>query len=189
MKTKTAVHIRYRPIAGYPGYRVGEDGSVWTCWQKRWRKVFGGGHYFVLGEQWRQMTPKPNGSGYLHIGLTRDGKRKHFTVHSLVLRAFVGPQPLGMEACHADDNRLNPSLSNLRWDTHVANIADRQRRERGPKVKGEANPHARLTEADVTVIRQRGAAGESNATIARDYGMLPRGIWRIQKRILWSHVP
>lgn len=71
----------------------------------------------------------------LTLGVDRDGYRRavvHFNdgrrpvyVHRLVLEAFVGPCPDGMEACHnngvQDDNRVE----NLRWDTHLSNIIDR----------------------------------------------------------------
>lgn len=53
-----------------------------------------------------------------------DGKKKYYYVHVLVLDAFVGPRPKGMEACHNDGDGTNNKLSNLRWDTHKANIQD-----------------------------------------------------------------
>jgi hypothetical protein len=57
------------------------------------------------------------------------------TVHSLVLEAFKGPRPSGMEALHWDDNKSNNALSNLRWGTVYENQADMARnnvRRRGP---------------------------------------------------------
>jgi hypothetical protein len=61
----------------------------------------------------------------VHIGY--DNKKVTVFVHKLVLLAFVGPCPEGMECCHnngiASDNRIE----NLRWDTHFNNNADRKR--------------------------------------------------------------
>lgn len=61
-------------------------------------------------------------SGYEHI--ITGSRYPHSYVHRLVLEAFVGPCPPGMEACHWNgipgDNRLH----NLRWDTPSANNAD-----------------------------------------------------------------
>lgn len=66
--------------------------------------------------------------GYLMADLTAPGGvRQNSCVHDLVLRAFVGPRPEGMEGCHGDGNRRNPRLNNLRWDTHKANGADMSR--------------------------------------------------------------
>lgn len=46
-------------------------------------------------------------------------------VHRLVLEAFVGPCPDGMECCHYDGNPKNNNLDNLRWDTPKSNQGDR----------------------------------------------------------------
>ncbi|WP_248099523.1 HNH endonuclease signature motif containing protein [Corynebacterium kefirresidentii] len=45
-------------------------------------------------------------------------------VHRLVMAAFVGPCPDGMEVCHNDGNPANNYVGNLRYDTHQANYAD-----------------------------------------------------------------
>lgn len=64
------------------------------------------------------FTPKPpknrvwiTGRGSIHVAI-------------LVLEAFVGLCPDGMECCHYDDNQTNNKLSNLRWDTHANNVRD-----------------------------------------------------------------
>ena len=65
---------------------------------------------------------------YGHMAVHLGDKKKKWTVavHRLVLLAFVGECPKGMECCHnngiANDNRLE----NLRWDTHANNNADRK---------------------------------------------------------------
>ena len=54
-----------------------------------------------------------------------DGKRRsRKLVHQLVLEAFVGPAPEGMECCHLNDDGFDNRLSNLRWDTRTANHID-----------------------------------------------------------------
>ena len=63
---------------------------------------------------------------YLHV----DGKKHTRRVARLVLEAFVGPCPQGMEACHWDDDATNNHLSNLRWDSRSANQIDRLRNGR-----------------------------------------------------------
>lgn len=62
-------------------------------------------------------------SGHLYVRLHR---RPH-QAHRLVLLAFVGPCPEGMECCHRDGNPANNRLTNLRWDTLSANRLDRVR--------------------------------------------------------------
>lgn len=51
-------------------------------------------------------------------------------VHQLVLEAFVGPRPEGMEACHWNDVCTDNRLENLRWDTTSANRHDQVRNGR-----------------------------------------------------------
>lgn len=64
---------------------------------------------------WTPPSPKNRvwvaGRGSIHIA-------------NLVLEAFVGPCPEGMECCHWDDNQSNNRLDNLRWDTHANNVRD-----------------------------------------------------------------
>lgn len=110
--------LEYRNIVGYPGYRVGSDGSVWSCWRR-----------LVLGAVWRQLKASPHRRhGYQRVTLTRGSglKRVERKVHVLVLEAFVGPRPRALESCHRDGNKLNCRVDNLRWDTHKANLADRK---------------------------------------------------------------
>ena len=54
------------------------------------------------------------------------GDRISFLIHRLVVEAFTGPIPDGMEVHHRDGNSFNNSLKNLElvtkgrhWDRHV----------------------------------------------------------------------
>ena len=68
----------------------------------------------------------------------------------LVLEAFVGPCPNGMECCHYDDNPFNNHITNLRWGTDKDNALDKVRNGRGflgdHHKPGDENPHSILTE-------------------------------------------
>lgn len=66
-------------------------------------------------------------TGRRQVHLKRPDFGKTYRVHRLVLEAFVGPCPAGMEACHWDDDPSNNQLSNLRWDTSTANKRDMAR--------------------------------------------------------------
>jgi hypothetical protein len=61
---------------------------------------------------------------YLVVTLYRDGRPKSVSVHRLVLLAFVGPCPDGLEGLHWDDDPANNRLSNLRWGTPGDNQRD-----------------------------------------------------------------
>jgi len=104
--------VAYREIPGFPGYRVGDDGSVWILKDGEWVRVNSSRHK----------------SGYRRVRLLRDGKYHSLLVHRLVLEAFVGPCPDGMEVCHyPDTDKANNRLENIRWDTHAENMKDTYR--------------------------------------------------------------
>lgn len=81
---------------------------------------------FIRDPQGLILKPAAAGRGHLFVKIHG---RAHY-VHVLVLEAFVGPRPSGLEACHWDDNPTNNALSNLRWDTPEANRADAVRNNR-----------------------------------------------------------
>ena len=59
--------------------------------------------------------------GYLRIGLTKDGKQNHFTVHRLIAIHFI-PNPENKPCVdHKDGITTNNKISNLRWVTHREN--------------------------------------------------------------------
>lgn len=157
--------VEYRDIPGFPGYRVGSDGSVWTARQK---VALGGrnGTRAIVGDAWRKMTPSPrNKEGHLCVVLS---DKKSYHVHYLVLLTFVGPRPEGMECCHSPDrNPANNALSNLRWGTRKSNAADTL--EHDTMVYGERNGQAKLTAERVAEMRSDYAAGASQASLARKY--------------------
>lgn len=108
----------WRDIAGYEGsYQVSSLGRVRSLDRKCW-----------LGNRWGNMKGRV-------LAQPLSGKYKYRTValgagntayvHRLVLEAFVGPCPEGMEACHFPDrDPSNNRLENLRWGTHRENMDD-----------------------------------------------------------------
>jgi hypothetical protein len=153
--------VRYREIK--PGYRVGDDGSVWS-------QIYPGGvDKRRLGE-WRRLKPTPQRRGHLAIWLGRDDQR---FVHRLVLQAFVGPCPEGMECRHLDGNSANNRLENLAWGTCSENSADMVKHGRAGRGRRDGRPVGsghKLNPGAVPAIRaaltgQRGK--ERAAAIAR----------------------
>ena len=73
----------------------------------------------------RQLKPFVTGKGYASVKLSKQGVRPvTMYVHDLVLTTFLGPRPVGLEACHNDGNPWNSVLENLRYDTRSANSRD-----------------------------------------------------------------
>ena len=145
----------FRPIEGYPGYRVGNDGSVWSQRVK-------GSHVASATAPWRPLKLYRYKGGYVQVRLKRNGVTKCFRVHILVLTAFRGPCPEGMEGCHSPDpNKANCRLDNLRWDTHGGNMTDAK--NHGTLAVGERHGRRRLNAATVRAMRMM----KGKATLAQ----------------------
>lgn len=71
--------------------------------------------------------------GYLQVELRKDGKRKGFLVHRLVVTSFIGPIPKGMEVNHINEDKRDNRLENLELVTHKENINFGTRNERVAK--------------------------------------------------------
>lgn len=170
------MNVEYREIEGFPGYRVGDDGSVWSC-----RVTYAGRS---KPDQWHRLKPFANAVGQLHVSLCPGVCRR--LVCRLVLHAFIGPCPDGMECCHNDGNPGNNHLENLRWDTHKANSLDMVRH--GTSTRGVRSPFAKLTDQKVVELRARIAAGESASAVARDLGVSRKAVSAANQRQTWSHV-
>lgn len=56
-----------------------------------------------------------NGKGYRRVSLRGPDHHGIFSVHSLVLTAFVSTRPAGYHANHRDFNILHNCLTNLEW--------------------------------------------------------------------------
>jgi hypothetical protein len=170
--------VRFRGIAGFPGYCVGDDGSVWSL-----RPLNGKG---PLMDRWRKLGTTRHCQGYRQVALRRDGRPILFLVHRIVLEAFVGPCPGNSEACHCDGVRDNNRLSNLRWDTRQENVRDVDRL--GHRPKGTASPSNRLTEVAVRAIRQMHRSGIGYKRIAKAHSISPATAYDIIKGRTWGHL-
>lgn len=111
---------KWLPVAGYEGqYEVSDLGRVRGL--ERIVKA-------KLGSQRRQralvLRAGLGGTGYYFVRLTKNAIGKSYAVHRLVLQAFVGPCPEGMEACHNNGIATDNRLENLRWDTAQSNSHD-----------------------------------------------------------------
>lgn len=110
--------VEYRMIQGFPGYRIGNDGSVWS------QHACGS---TSLKPKWRRLKPILNGNGYHQVTLSNKGMQSIRGIHTLVLMSFVSSPPTGMGARHLDGNPTNNALGNLAWGTQLENMRDKYR--------------------------------------------------------------
>lgn len=107
---------RWLPVTGYEGvYEVSDAGRIRSLarldarGRRRSAKV---------------LSPRKTSRDHLSVALYANGTRRDAQLHHLVLEAFVGPRPAGMEGCHWNDDPADNRLRNLRWDTRSANVRD-----------------------------------------------------------------
>lgn len=102
-------------------------------------------------------------NGYLFVTFGVDGKTIKRPVHYMVLSAFCGERPEGLEACHCNGIRTDNRIENLRWDSHTEN--NRDRIKHGTIPRGEKHHYAVYSDEFVESVRNSGlhyeAASES----------------------------
>ncbi|MCJ7859249.1 NUMOD4 motif-containing HNH endonuclease [Corynebacterium kalidii] len=114
----------WKPIPGYEGYyEVSDQGRVKRVARMATDKS--GRRKFYPERIKSPRTEKR--FGYKLAGLSVGGRGKSIRVHRLVMAAFVGPCPEGMEVCHNNGDPADNRLVNLRYDTRVGNRRDQQR--------------------------------------------------------------
>ncbi len=175
-----------RPIAGFPGYEVGEDSSVWSCW-----KNGGNDRTSRMTDCWHRIKgwiDRRRGQefGYAKIGLMRDGRLHHLKLHRVVLEAFVGPCPSGMESRHLNDDKSDNSLKNLAWGTQLENANDCRINRRYSY--GVNNPRAKLTLESVSSVREQLSVGRSERKIAEQFGVSKGTIRSIKIGKTWKDI-
>lgn len=138
----------------------------------------------------RILKAKARESGrdeYLVVTLCHNGEEKQKKVHRLVLEAFEGPCPPGMEGCHNDGNRYNNKPDNLRWGTRKSNNRDKYKH--GTAQQGEGGSKVRLREHDVLRIRYLWSRKiHSMSQLGKMFGVHTSTIKSIIYRKTWRHI-
>lgn len=151
----------WKDIPGYEGkYRVSDRGRVMRLNKTKPPRI---------------LSPSPRREGgYLSVSLCINNQKTTHFVHRLVLGAFVGPCPDDLEVCHADGDKHNNRLSNLRYDTRHENRRDRF--DHGT---------LKLTEDDVKSIRE---VDGTNAEVGDMFGVSGALVSLIRNRRIYVWV-
>lgn len=134
-----------------------------------------------------EITLSDNPSNrYLKCALVLNGKLKRFSVHRLILLAFRGPCPTGMEGAHLNGNTKDNRIENLAYKTKLENEADKI--AHGTRPRGEHVGVSRLTAGRVRLIRSDLRKGITAIKLAEQYGVNPSTISQIRHGKTWRHV-
>lgn len=106
----------WRDIMGFIGvYQVSNYGRIRSCAKAGYYKI---------------MKPHATTNGYLIVGLSNNGIRRHYSVHRIVAAAFI-PNPYDFPCVnHKDENKQNNRVENLEWCTILYNNMYSDRMER-----------------------------------------------------------
>lgn len=158
--------ITVRIVPEFPGLVIADTGLLW-------------------GPSGQRLEPFPDKDGYLRFNLCLGaGRRRQYSVHTAVCTAYHGPKPEGADVVrHLDGDPANNRASNLRWGTYVENEADK--RLHGRAATGERNPGAKLTEADVQLIRQAPRYYGFRRDLADRYGISVTTVSQIRAGETW----
>ena len=112
----------FKDIEGYFGlYQISNHGNVKS---------------FHTGKE-KILKPSKNHKGYMHVGLSKQGKIKYYLVHRLVAMAFIeNPQNLE-QINHRDECKTNNHVTNLEWctDRYNHNYGTRNQRSAASRSK------------------------------------------------------
>lgn len=170
----------WRPVLGYEGsYEASNMGQVRSVP----RIVRSGAHGAMRKAGGVILSPIMGSRGYPVVNLTRQGSRRQLFLHKVILEAFTGARPEGMEACHNNGDTADARLDNLRWDTRSGNHKDK--RKHGTWQVGEKANNSKLTEATVIEIRRRGLTA---AQARREFGLSKTNATRIVRGDTWWYL-
>lgn len=143
----------------------------------------------------RLIYVRTNPGGYQYVKLYLHKRTFVPMVHRVVLEAFVGPRPNGLQCRHLDGNKTNNALLNLCWGTPQENADDKRRIVglRGEEVpprrqrRGSIKDRAPLTERTAREMRAKFRAAVMS--LATEYNVLPCHVWNVITRRAWKHLP
>ena len=100
----------WKDIQGYEGlYQVSNYGRIRSF--KRMKN----------NKEARQFKLTPNSTGYISVGLRKNGKKILYQVHRLVAESFIPNPENKPQVNHIDGNKTNNHISNLEWVTASEN--------------------------------------------------------------------
>lgn len=134
-------------------------------------------------------TGSQDGHGY--GTLARGHGRGPAKAHRVSWEIHNGPILGGLWVLHRCDNPTCVNPSHLFLGDQKANMRDASEKGRMPGngvTKGEAHHRTTLTSAQVIEMRRRHGLGQSQVSLAIDFGITQTGVSLIVRRKTWKHI-
>lgn len=165
--------MEWKPVVGYENIyevRQGIDGG-------KVRRIAPIKRSFVG----RKLGGKSHSQGYHRVVLSKPGEKPKLRyLHHIVLEAFVGPRPKGMEACHKNDNKSHNVTPNLYWGKRSNNLKDAWRNgifKNKKYLRGDDHPNAKLSIKDRSAISNLRREGVSVKELAIKFMVTEKTIY------------
>lgn len=130
-----------------------------------------------------------HGYGQIQAGArSRSGHRTPTLTHRLSWEIANGPIQKGLFVLHRCDTRRCVNPEHLFLGTNADNMRDmneKGRDYRGPTVTGAMGRSFKLKPPSVLEIRRRISAGETQRSIAHNFGVSQSMVYRIGKGLVW----
>jgi hypothetical protein len=159
---------RWLPVVGWEGvYEVSDLGRVKRVAVHRTTR-------WPVG---RITTGTAHRQGCRASVLTHAGRSQTAFVHRLVMAAFVGPCPPGLQVNHKNGVKADNRLANLEYVTASENSRHAARTGLTRFAVGAGHSGLLWADAEVARWRRRYAAGETGAAIAASVGAAPSTVY------------
>jgi len=160
-----------------------EDGDIWA-------RLIAKRHIDDIRGCWTWTGTKDSG-GYGRISVRIAGRIRSVAAHRIVahLKHGLNLSIRNEYACHRCDNPICFNPDHIFVGTPLDNARDCIAKGRDRHQNGEQNGGGKkLKSADIRIIRERRHNGESQPSIARDFGIDASMVSRIILGKAWSHV-
>lgn len=169
--------IRYAILPKFSRYIVGADGSLWSS-------IIPGKKAKHGIAPWHRIKASPDPRGYLIVAVSSEGKpRRTRYLHGLILEAFIGPRPAGMQCRHLNGIAGDCRLENLCWGTPKENGADKLRHQ--THAIGERNGGSKISQEQCEEVRKWHKEGVQRKEILARVGISPTQYYRIIHNQSW----
>lgn len=158
-------------LDGCEGYFVTEDAKVFS--NKRGSLI-----ELIQRVEWQ----------YYAVPLVINGHATRRHVHRLVALTYIDNPENKPWVNHKDGNKLNNNVENLEWSTRQENTDHAVETGLWKPSKGEDNGRSLLNSEQVRDIYQRLSEGESNISLAREFGVEVTTISSIKRKVNWQDI-
>lgn len=168
------------PVSSFPNYEVSSLGRVRrTNNSARWKAGK------ILGD-------RPDKDGYSRVVLYANHTTKSLRTHRLVVEAFIGQIPDGMQVNHKNGVTSDNRVENLEIATPSENTTHGFRTlGRKPVINphlGTSHGNAKLVDDDIRKIRLLYSQGATQSELAKQFHTDQTNISKIIRRVAWGHV-